>query len=106
MTTIVGNDHHCCRYEGTGRSLSLKLIEQLRQQSGVGGASSELCSQWLLLKICQENIFAISLHLLLLCWRKKKFVQQIFCPVLMLHQRAVATFTTSAKFHDYKDIYM
>ena len=30
-------------YEGTGRSLSLKLIQQLRQQSSTyGGASAEL----------------------------------------------------------------
>ena len=31
----------CCydRYEGTGRSLSLKLIEQLRRQSSVLGVS-------------------------------------------------------------------
>ena len=38
---IVGNGCQCCRYEGTGRSLSLKLIEQLRQQSAVGGASGK-----------------------------------------------------------------
>ena len=31
----------CYRYEGTGRSLSLKLIHQLRQQSATYGSSSE-----------------------------------------------------------------
>ena len=31
-----------CRYEGTGRSLSLKLVQQLRQQSSTFGASSEV----------------------------------------------------------------
>ena len=30
------------RYEGTGRSLSLKLVQQLRQQSATFGASSEV----------------------------------------------------------------
>ena len=30
-----------CRYEGTGRSLSLKLVQQLRQQSATFGGSSE-----------------------------------------------------------------
>ena len=29
-------DHSLARYEGTGRSLSLKLLEQLRQQSVPG----------------------------------------------------------------------
>lgn len=31
-----------CRYEGTGRSLSLKLVQQLRQQSATFGGSSEV----------------------------------------------------------------
>ena len=30
------------RYEGTGRSLSLKLVQQLRQQSSTFGTSSEV----------------------------------------------------------------
>ena len=35
--------NHCFSYEGTGRSLSLKLIQQLRQQSSTfGGTSAEL----------------------------------------------------------------
>ena len=33
------------RYEGTGRSLSLKLIGQLRQQSGVGGAGGRVLKE-------------------------------------------------------------
>ena len=33
------------RYEGTGRSLSLKLISQLRQQSGVGGAGGRVLKE-------------------------------------------------------------
>ncbi len=43
VTVIAGNGYQCCRYEGTGRSLSLKLIDQLRQQSAVGGSSGKLC---------------------------------------------------------------
>ena len=32
--------YYHCRYEGTGRSLSLKLLQQLRIQSGTAGVSS------------------------------------------------------------------
>ena len=34
-----------CRYEGTGRSLSLKLIDQLRQQSAMGVASGRVLKE-------------------------------------------------------------
>ena len=35
----------CPSYEGTGRSLSLKLIGQLRRQSGVGGAGGRVLKE-------------------------------------------------------------
>ena len=36
METCLDTDNVLFRYEGTGRSLSLKLLEQLRQQSAPG----------------------------------------------------------------------
>ena len=36
METRLDTDDLLLRYEGTGRSLSLKLLEQLRQQSAPG----------------------------------------------------------------------
>lgn len=36
METCLDIDNVLLRYEGTGRSLSLKLLEQLRQQSAPG----------------------------------------------------------------------
>ena len=44
-TVLASDDCQRCRYEGTGRSLSLKLIEQLRRQSAVGGSSGKICKK-------------------------------------------------------------